>query len=370
MTLEEIWVRKPDFLYVPVVYSFVSEYDRWRKYIYSNSFLVSGYTLMNNKYPVDFFHDIKKNGYMIGDSGGFQKFSLGVNINPKKLMKILQKYCNIGFILDTPPNIKLNDNMPAMRLQFDKKNFDLYLQETIDMTKKMLELYDESNFILGGVIHGVGYDTMRRWYDAVKELYDFKFWGVAPKPSDDIFLVIKTLKYVDKFGIKDVHFLAFSGMRFLLFARYFQNKLKDIRISFDSTAPFGKASIRQYYVFKDFNIITFDWKRISYKDTNLVDIFNKIKRYVEKGTLLYKFWQDILNDQFKLEKESDISNVLYFNNLYALQDFIKMIVQMSQEDLRDIIKVKYRNMNLNTLESIFDKDDISLYNRRVVRREL
>jgi len=355
------WEERDNFIYLPVIFGSLlnkSYFEEWRETMFYFNYLISGYEFDKSMLKqIDCFEYIKQRGLFLSDSGGFQVFSFGAFINPRKLVRYQTKLTNMGFILDSPPYRPIEGKNKGLISEFDFDNFDEHLQKTIRWTKMMLEDLDDSEFSLGGIIHGVSYDTMNKWYDSIMDLYDFKFWGLGIKPPNDLFRLTKFLKFIEEKKIKSIHLLAVSGVRAILFLLYYQRFLyKDVYITFDSSTPIRYSSMRTIIFWNGRSLLVDrNLKGIKVKDIKVEKIYEENKNLIYDNTRLKNFM--IRNMDRKFKKETDLNVFLYLCNVATILDMIDYLRNCEDEEFIELFRTNIKDSV--RLLSIYDNNDFS-----------
>jgi len=342
------WENRDNFMYFPVVYSVLlnkNYFEEWEDVMWYYNYLISGYDFNRNMLSYTRFFDIvREKGFFLSDSGGFQVYSLGAFINPRRLVRYQSRLTNMGFILDSPPYKPLGENNKALSTVFDFDNFDEHLNKTIMWTRKMVEDLDDSSFSLGGIVHGVSYDTMSKWYDSISDLYDFKFWALGVKPPNDLFRLVKFLKFAEKKNINSIHLLAVSGVKGILFLLYYQRYLNEkIYITFDSSTPIKYSSLRTMIFWGGDNLVMRreGLSGVKLDRLNVEYIYDINKDLVEKSSRLKEFFKVNWNRKFR--RETDLNIFLYFCNIFSLLDMIDYLRRCDDDEFKFLFRKSIKN---------------------------
>jgi len=144
--------------------------------------------------------------YVFGDSGGFTLRSptRSLKIDSVDVLHWQASQCSVGCLLDVPPGIK-------------KRIWDRALAATIDHTARALPHYERmraagSPFRWWGVLHGNSDWEVRQYHRAISEVYPFEGegegWAIRAEPTVNIYAVARSLRVLNRLGIKRAHFLA------------------------------------------------------------------------------------------------------------------------------------------------------------------
>jgi hypothetical protein len=149
--------------------------------------------------------------WIFGDSGGYSALTLGVDIDPRHVMRWQVKFCNVGVILDTPPWPKRRDDQPG---------FKECLARTVAATRAALPIYRRAldagtQFRWWGVVHGRTPAELEQWWRAIRRVYPFKADGEGlafkPFPTNDPVGMADVLEFIADKGIRRAHFFATAG---------------------------------------------------------------------------------------------------------------------------------------------------------------
>lgn len=185
----------------------------------------------------------KTDGIRFVDSGGFQQFTMGINLNPKDVVLIQQKIGQYGVILDCPPYHFRKREAP----KFDLENFDKYLEKTIRNTKIMVDNLWRKDFKLYGVVQGLDPTLQIKWYESLKKEFDFYGWCITIKPTNEL-AITKMILLADYLGIRNLHILGVGGYTGIILLYYLKSIFDDKfdLVTYDSTTCYMKAKNRIY----------------------------------------------------------------------------------------------------------------------------
>jgi queuine/archaeosine tRNA-ribosyltransferase len=210
--------------------------------------------LLNYYYAKDLGEDLIKKVNEVGgihftDSGGYQQFSLRVNLNPKDVILVQQKLSEYGIILDCPPYFFKG----TFTADFDADNFNSYLEKTKRNTEIMFDNIYRKDFKLYGVIHGADPVLQMEWYKSMKKDFDFYGWCISLKPPPDVYGIAKLVLQANYFGIRNLHIFGVGGYTKLRLLYYLKTIFDDEfdLVTYDSTTCYQKAKNRTYNYFKD-----------------------------------------------------------------------------------------------------------------------
>lgn len=155
-----------------------------------------------------------KEGFLMGDSGGFTVMTLGVNIDPREvLLWQVRERCSAGMILDVPP------------VSPDKERiFTEALKATCENVRAARSLYIKAvgekgrpPFKWWGVVHGWEPEELETWWKAVRNVYPFteqgEGWGFKPRPNITPLTTARVMGWIKKHPeVKRAHFLMTTGV--------------------------------------------------------------------------------------------------------------------------------------------------------------
>ena len=156
----------------------------------------------------------RKNGFLLGDSGGFSIVSRGVSLDPVNVIRWQQKHCTVGVILDVPPY-----RISGRAYQSAGDIWDASLKRTLDNVCRGLEHYDYEgdSFRWWGVGQGENQEQMQRWYEAVAKIYPFnrpgEGWAIKPTPANNFYSMVRSVRFIQENKVKRVHMLMTTGIK-------------------------------------------------------------------------------------------------------------------------------------------------------------
>ena len=176
--------------------------------------------------------NIPKDVLFIGDSGGYQILTMGVDISPLRVVQWFERNeVNIGFTLDLP--VKLDDSNEIFMKKMKKSNNNANLMMKNRHNLKKLYL----------AVHGNTFDRMEKWYcDGTKE-HDWDGICMA-KRSPTVMTTAKILLFAINKDIKNIHVLKATSWDDLCILSYFENKF-DLITSDSSSYSYG-SRFREY----------------------------------------------------------------------------------------------------------------------------
>jgi len=220
------------------------------------SYLDYRHFLLNYFYIRDYANDLKKRinvipGIHFTDSGGYQQFSQGVNLNPKDVILEQQKVGQYGIILDCPPyNFK-----STFQAEFDDRHFDNYLDKTKRNVDIAINNLHRKDFRLYGVIHGILPKYQIKWYQKLKEMYDFYGWCISIKPPPDVYGITRLVLFANYLGIRNLHIFGIGGYTKIQLLYYLKDMFDDEfdMITYDSTSAYMQAKNKIFSYFGNDN---------------------------------------------------------------------------------------------------------------------
>ena len=176
--------------------------------------------------------NISKDVLFIGDSGGYQILTMGVNISPLRVIQWFNRSeVDIGFTLDLP--VKLNDSNEIFDKKMLKSNTNANLM--IENRGKIKSLYL--------VVHGNSVDKMETWYREGTKEHDWDGICMA-KRSPTVMTTARILSFAISKGVKNMHILKATSWDDLCLLYYFSDKF-DLLTSDSSSYSYG-ARYREY----------------------------------------------------------------------------------------------------------------------------
>lgn len=162
------------------------------------------------------WHNIRHPGfpppeaYIFGDSGGYSVMTLGLQIDPRDVLRWQFRTCTAGCILDVPP--------------LDKHGHHVYregLAATVRNTKAVRALYEDhrasgGKFKWWGVAHGWTAEETLHWLNKVRSVYAFddegEGWAFKPRPNITAVSTASVLHAIAQVPeVKRGHFLMTTG---------------------------------------------------------------------------------------------------------------------------------------------------------------
>lgn len=153
---------------------------------------------------------------VFGDSGGYSVVTKDEPIDPEVVIRWQIAHCTRGVTLDIPPYRSTGGSQFGGTASEYWKNS---IKRTRLNVKRSLPYYldDKGGFRWWGVIQGETNDQMEEWYDTLTTLYPFdkegEGWALAPKPSIDLFTVVRHLRFAHQKGLRNVHLLQVTSAR-------------------------------------------------------------------------------------------------------------------------------------------------------------
>ena len=190
-----------------------------------------------------------KDKTLIGDSAGYQVASFKkrgevCNIKPMDSLRWQEENCDIMMNLDVPPTLGkvaiYSEFQDALKTSI--KNFHFFQNNRKNYDAK---LYN--------VLHGENLKLMNEWYSQVK---DFKFdgWAVGMKPPYDPmiqamgFMKLYLEGEFDNNKSYGLHLFGTSGKHVVPTIVYMAKKLKNVRVTYDSSSYNIGSIYRTYYM--------------------------------------------------------------------------------------------------------------------------
>jgi len=194
-------------------------------------------------------------GFIIGDSGGFQLMSLkewsgkDINVDPTEVFEWQAKNCNVGFPVDYPPfadteaAFEKSITISEANFKVAEDLYELHLQDCHTNNQKPLKMYN--------VLQGYGFDKKKldRWYAMASKFKNMTDtgWAFGCKPWATPIMIAHQAMYMYEKGHKNrFHFLAVSGSKTIpvmcYLARYIEN------ITSDSSGWAQGAMQRKYFM--------------------------------------------------------------------------------------------------------------------------
>jgi len=239
-------MRIPYTGYVPAILDVVAEdltvirqhteFCWWKKdsHFYYPSLLISAYYGM--KYPNFRKHfEIGDDILFIGDSGGFQAWSKGEQLEPIQVLRWLENNADVALTLDVPPPMS---SMQARRLSWEGfKSSAKQSARNYEIMSRNRENYDVK-FVK--VLHGVSVEELEYFYNLVKDI-EFDGWSLAPKPPSNPLSIAAQFSFLFEKGELDdidwLHILGVSGSSTMPLVYYIKSKLNaKNNFSFDSSS--------------------------------------------------------------------------------------------------------------------------------------
>lgn len=199
----------------------------------------------------------KQDSLVIGDSGGYQIASGGLQATPKKREEIyhwLTKYCDLAMTLDVPTG-----PMYAGKEDY-YRTFGECLEKTLGHVEAFKQMGAEKENMFLNVLQGEGIHECDVWYDEVKD-YDFYGWAIAggiekkyaSKKGNPLQLQLWRLVQLIEDGKFDrdatwIHFLGIADLKTAVLLTTIRDALRDrfpkcnIEISYDTSTPFWLMS--------------------------------------------------------------------------------------------------------------------------------
>jgi len=180
---------------------------------------------------------------VMGDSGGFQATSLGVDIDPKDVIDWQNRVCDIGLTLDIPP-FDQNDVIRGDYLV--GKAFDKCMNTSNENANIMRGEKDE-NLDLYLVVQGDNDRNRQRWLDGgLMEYDDWEGYALSIKPPSNPYILIDWLKFAIDNDLRNIHILGVTGRLtigvMIYFSKYFDS------IKFDSSSYLVGRRFRGYFL--------------------------------------------------------------------------------------------------------------------------
>ena len=180
---------------------------------------------------------------IMGDSGGFQATSLGIDIDPKDVINWQNRVCDIGLTLDIPP---FDQNNVIGGNYLTGSDFD----KCMDVSNKnasMMRGEKDEDLDLYLVIQGGSDRDRQRWLDGgLKEYDDWEGYALSVKPQSDPYILVDWLKFAIDNDLRNIHILGVSGRLtigvMIYFSKYFDS------IKFDSSSYSIGKRFRRYFL--------------------------------------------------------------------------------------------------------------------------
>ena len=176
--------------------------------------------------------NIPKDVLFIGDSGGYQILTMGVNISPLRVIQWFNRSkVDVGFTLDLP--VRLDDSNGMFDKKMIKSNINANLM--IENRGEIKSLYL--------VVHGNSIDKLETWYREGTKEHDWDGICVA-KRSPTVATTARILSFAISKGVKNMHILKATSWDDLCLLYYFSDKF-DLLTSDSSSYSCG-ARFREY----------------------------------------------------------------------------------------------------------------------------
>jgi len=182
---------------------------------------------------------VDENMVIMGDSGGLQTMTTGVQFNPIDVINWHNENCDIGFTLDMPPIDNLFDHKSVSNNRFieciNKSNSNANIM--IEKKSEDLKLYL--------VIQGDTEKKRQDWLNGgLKEHSNWDGCSLSVKPQSDPYALADWLLFAKKNNLRNIHILGVSGSNTLpvivYLAKYFDN------VYFDSSSYAIGSQYRSY----------------------------------------------------------------------------------------------------------------------------
>jgi len=288
---------------------------------------------------------------VMGDSGGFQATSLGIDIDPKVVIDWQNRVCDIGLTLDIPPFDK-NDVINGDYLV--GKDFDKCMNISNKNANIMRGKKDE-NLDLYLVLQGGNDQDRQRWLDeGLKEYNDWEGYALSVKPPGNPYILVDWLKFAIDNNLKNIHILGVSGKYTMGILLYLSNYFDSIK--FDSSSYNTGRRFRKY--------------NFPYDTSNGMIFTSKENIRQEK----YKIMPDILPcdcpvcrgiDDIKVlfdnNEKTEIGELISMHNLYQYIRYIRVLKSilpnpyLYRQFIPKISKIiEYSETKINGMTSLSD----------------
>ena len=188
--------------------------------------------------------EIDEDVLIIGDSGGFQNYSMdNVNLDPIEVLRWQENNCNIGMTLDYPP---YEFTGAGNRGIASDEVFSTNMERSFGAAKKMLEHRTKTDdFLLYLCVHGNTLKRLDAWWERHATIRDkFEGYALAPANKSDPVAVARELAWLYKQGVKqNVHLLAISGRTVIPLLAYAMQHIRSL--TFDSSTHVGALRTRE-----------------------------------------------------------------------------------------------------------------------------
>lgn len=159
-------------------------------------------------------HKATREGFVLGDSGGFSIVSRGASMDPVDVIRWQIRNCTVGVILDVPPY-----RISGRAYKADGDSWNDSLKRTLSNVRLASEVYDHSagDFRWWGVVQGENTKQMEAWYNAVSEVYPFDLpgegWAIKPTPANNFYSMARSVRFIQEHEIKRAHLLMTTGIK-------------------------------------------------------------------------------------------------------------------------------------------------------------
>ena len=288
---------------------------------------------------------------VIGDSGGFQATSLGIDIDPKDVIDWQNRVCDIGLTLDIPP---FDQNNVIGGNYLTGSDFDKCMNISNKNANIMRGRKDE-NLNLYLVLQGDNDQDRQRWLDEGRMEYDdWEGYALSVKPPSDPYILVDWLKFAIDNDLKNIHVLGVSGKYTMGILLYLSNYFDSIK--FDSSSYNTGRRFHKY--------------NFPYNISNGMILTSKENIQQEK----YKIIPDILPcdcpicrgiDDMKIffddSMRSDVAELISMHNLYQYIRYIQVLKSilpnpyLYRQFIPKISKIiEYSEVKINGTSSLSD----------------
>lgn len=311
---------------IGVISDTVSKLSWWEPNSFFNYpfLLISAYYGMKWKYNFREFFNIPDNFCIIGDSGGFQNMTMNANLDPIKVLRWQEKYCQIGLTFDLP---LLEKNYKIRREK---------MIQTAENSKIAFKNRKNINMKLYACFHGHNIEEqnfMKEQYNRRISLNNFDgiaYGGLVFSAGNTEYLIkILTLFCYNVYEYKlPVHFFGLSGNKIVPYIIYLQKKF-NLNITFDSSSYGGGAMRREFWKgnnLEKIKVMETDFKTIPC-DCPVCSVVKDWNEYKKDGSLagglisLHNLYQTLISiEKLKLNFDDKILNKKYKKFIDAMYE--------------------------------------------------
>lgn len=227
--------------------------DPQSKLFHISHALYSAGQAMSGRSPCMVTNRDRENTTIIGDSGGYQIISGGLqwegDVTRRKVLNWLEVHCDVAMTLDIP-------TASVTHPDSEFATFDECLDTTVENLCYFRENRRGSTRFLN-VLQGQTRHEAKRWYRAVRE-FEFDGWAFGGDTKLDLISVLRRLICMrDEHRLEEenwIHFLGTSQLSVACVLTTLQEQLRknvgsNITVSYDTSSPFIMAGKKNGYTF-------------------------------------------------------------------------------------------------------------------------